>query len=80
VEPIDRRITAATLLSLREQPNAGDEIAALLGVRTMSEGDALRTLQAIATFLRSGDATIAAQLIHAAGVRSETKGPGRRDS
>ena len=69
MEPIDLRITAAQLLTLRDQSDAARSIAALLEVNQMDQMDALQTTQAIQTFLASGDATAAAQLIHDATVR-----------
>lgn len=68
MEPIDRRITAARLMVLRTEPNAREAIAALLGVPSMTPALAMRAARDIAAFVESGDATVAAQLIHSAGV------------
>lgn len=70
MEPIDRRTTAARLVSLRGEPNAGRLIAELLGVSRMAALDAVRTAEEIDRFIESGDATQAAQLIHSASVRA----------
>jgi hypothetical protein len=69
VEPIDRRTTAARLLTLRNEPNAAREIADLLGVSTMPGSEAARMQDDIAAFVRSGDGTLAAQLLHRAALR-----------
>ena len=69
VEPIDHRITAAKLVTLRDTPGAEETIADLLGVNDMAPNLAVQTLGEVGAFLRSGSAIDAAQLIHAASVR-----------
>jgi hypothetical protein len=78
VEPIDLRVTAATLLAAREDPHAADTIARLLSVTEMDPIGAVQTRGEIGRFLESGDATFAAQLIHAATTRRRrtTRGEG----
>jgi len=69
MEPIDRRITAVTLLMLRDKPHPEQALEALLRVREMAVPDSERTKQEIENFVASGSATAASQLIHAAQVR-----------
>jgi hypothetical protein len=69
MEPIDTRITAAQLMVLRGEPHSGEAISKLLGVDGMPPNLAVRAKREIAEFVASGDATVAAQLIHSAGVR-----------
>jgi hypothetical protein len=71
MEPIDRRITAAQLLAMRAGENAAQKIAALLGVDAMAQRLACHTLAEIEDFVATGDATAAAQLVHAALVRQQ---------
>ncbi len=75
MEPIDERITAAQLMVLRTEPNAPVAIATLLGVPAMPQHLAVRAEREIADFVQSGDATVAAQLIHAAAVRRSRRVP-----
>ena len=69
MEPIDERITAAQLMALRAEPNPAREICALLGIDAMPARLADRTRSDVDRFVGTGDATLAAQLIHAAMVR-----------
>ena len=69
MEPIDERITAPRLMMLRSEPGADVAIAKILGVSAMSVKLAERAKREIAEFVATGDATLAAQLIHSAGVR-----------
>lgn len=71
MEPIDERITAAQLMALRADPNAAREICTLLGVDVMPALLAERTRGDVDRFIVTGDATLAAQLIHAAMVRQQ---------
>ena len=57
-------------MALRLEPDADAAIASVLGVVRMDPVATVRTLDEIAQFVASGDATLAAQLIHAAGVRN----------
>ena len=75
MEPIDERITAAQLLSLRGGANPAESIATLLGVEAMPPRLAARTLVDIGTFVATGDAIAASQLIHAAIVRRRRGAP-----
>jgi len=75
MEPIDERITAARLMVLRNEPNAPVAIATLLGVPAMPPNLAERANGDIAKFVANGDATLAAQLIHAAEVRRSRSQP-----
>ena len=72
-EPLNRRITAAQLMAMKHEPTAAAQIAALLGVDRMPPNLATKTVQGIAEFLAQGDATAAAQLIHASLVRRRRK-------
>ena len=79
MEPVDKRITAAQLMALRAEKNAGQLIAALLGVNRMHGTLATRTIEEIESFIENGDAVLAAQLIHATMVRrSRTPRPAKR--
>ncbi len=69
VNPIDQRITAARLLALRDEPRAAEVIADLLEVSKMPAPLSIRAITEIDEFVRSGNATMAAQLIHADIVR-----------
>ena len=69
MEPIDTRITAAQLMAMRADPNAAREIGTLLGIDAMPTLLGARTRNDIDRFIETGDATLAAQLIHAAMVR-----------
>jgi hypothetical protein len=69
MDPVDDRITAAQLMALRDDATAHQKIADVLGVRNMAPNLAARSLRDIAEFVETGDATLAAQLIHAAIVR-----------
>ncbi len=69
MEPIDRRVTAAGLLALRDEPDAAGAIGRALQVAAMPTDLARRTSEEIQQFLASGDATLAAQLVHSAIVR-----------
>jgi hypothetical protein len=71
MEPIDKRITAAQLMTLRGEPNAAAKITALLLVNEMPPTLGKRTRTEIEKFLIVGDAVMAAQLIHAAIVRRQ---------
>lgn len=73
MEPIDRRVTAAQLMAMRASPNAASEIAGLLRVAEMPARLAARTGDDILQFILTGDAVLAAQLIHAAMVRGKTE-------
>lgn len=79
MEPIDRRITAAQLMALRAGANPTRAIAELFSVKEMPLVLAKRTLHEIEMFVASGDATSAAQLIHAAIVRRR-KAPASRSA
>lgn len=71
MESADTRITAARLLTLRNEATALPDIAALLGVPAMPATLAAKTTREIEAFLATGDATAAAQLVHAALVRQK---------
>jgi hypothetical protein len=71
MEPIDRRITAPQLLAMRASENAAQKIAELLGVDGMATRLAAHTIAEIEEFVATGDATAAAQLVHAAMVRQQ---------
>ena len=71
MEPVDKRITAAQLMALRREPNGTDAIARLLGLEAMPPRLALRTAAEIQEFVVTGDAVLAAQLIHASMVRQD---------
>lgn len=75
MEPIDERVTAARLMVLRSEPNAAAAIAATLGVPAMPRSLAERATGEINEFVTTGDATLAAQLIHAAEVRRSRSDP-----
>ncbi len=74
MEPIDERITAAQLMALRRERGAPQAIAKLLGVAAMPPHLGRRTEKEIAEFVETGDATLAAQLIHGAAVRRTRAG------
>jgi hypothetical protein len=74
MEPIDERITAAQLMALRSDPHGARKICDLLGVDLMAARLAERTRLDIAEFVVTGDAVLAAQLIHAAIVRTKRGG------
>ena len=73
MEPIDERITAAQLMALRGEPDAAGKISHLLGVDLMPPLLAVRTCRDVAEFVLTGDAVLAAQLIHAAIVRTKRR-------
>jgi hypothetical protein len=78
-EPLKQRVTAAHLMAAKNESTAAAQIAALLGVERMPATLAAKTIREIAVFLSEGDATTAAQLIHASIVRRRrrtVKSPG----
>lgn len=63
-------------MALRSEPRGAEAIARLLGVPSMAANLAVRAQREIAEFVETGDATAAAQLIHAAMVRrGRSEGP-----
>jgi hypothetical protein len=71
VEERNERITAAKLCAMRSEPDSLAAIAALLRVQAMASNLAAKTVAEIEEFLITGDATAAAQLVHAAMVRQK---------
>jgi len=63
-------VTVETLLALRRQPDALRLITEKLRVKKMGPADHIRTKHEVKTFVETGDATVAAELIRHARERA----------
>ncbi|MES2693028.1 MAG: hypothetical protein V4773_06110 [Verrucomicrobiota bacterium] len=77
MEPIDKRLTAARLMALLDEPDPQEAIRHVLGLAEIPAPLAKQADAEIAAFIASRDATLAAQLIHACALQREKRTPRR---